>query len=75
MSGRFQGLTNNGGSRGDKGRSLRRLYTDHGITPPADLGARKGNHQQGEGRRERHSRHPRGHRTQISSGVERWDPE
>ena len=37
---RFKGLTNNGGSRGDPGRQLRRLYNDFGIIPSADLGAK-----------------------------------
>lgn len=41
MTERFKGLTNNGASRGDEGRLLRRIYTDHGITPPADLGTKK----------------------------------
>lgn len=72
MSNRFKGKTNNGGSRGDEGRVLRRIWTQHGLTPPADLGTHR-HSRENDGRRD--SRHPRGHRIQISSGVERYDPE
>lgn len=72
MANRFKGKTNNGGSRGDNGRLLRRIYTQHGLTPPADLGTHNTDH---DIEHRRDSRHPNGRKTQISSGVERWDPE
>lgn len=72
MSSRLKGVTNNGGSRGDEGRELRRLYNQHGITPPADLGTHKKQSTQ-EGGKGRRSRYSLGKRTQIYPGVERWD--